>query len=912
MIWTLAKKELRGYFNSAVALIFIGAFLVGALYTFFWHEKFFARGLADLRPLFEWMPILLAILVAALSMRLWAEERNTGTLEVLLTLPVPRWKLVAGKFVGGMLLIAVALALTLGIPLTVAQMGNLDWGPVIGGYLAALLLSAAYLVIGMCVSAATGNQIVAFVGNGLIFGVLAGIGKLGAFGRLFGTSARFESVARGVLDLRDLAFYAGIVAIGFSVNVLLLGKVSWGRAKLARQRRQQTVLTVGLIAANAILLVIWLAPVRHARIDLTQDGAYSLSSTTRDIVGSLDQPLLIRGYFSETTHPELEPLIPQLRDILEEYRAAGNGKIRLELVDPTDNDDIKRDAKERFNIESKPIGFATANQRSVVNSYFAIAIQYGDQHEVIDLMDLIQVRQLDLNKNEIQLGNTEYTVTKSIKKVVQSFSSLDSLFASTPGKIKMTVYLTPETLPAALKDVPAKLAKVGEELIKESGGKLEITTVAPKQESEMLELYRKYGLRPAQDSPTGPIYYFQILIEISGRLVRVSPPEAPGEPALKSAILDGLKRGAPGFTRVVGLATPQAPAMPGQGMPQQMPPPQTFGKLKESLGGDYDVHDLLLDAPVPSDVDVLVLAGPANLTAKSAEYVEQFAARGGSIVVLGGRFRLAPNPTGIAIEKVTTGLEKLFEGWGITIADQLVLDTKNDTFPLPRAKDLGGGMIVQEIEQVPYPFFVKVVGSQVASSIITGGLPGSVMHFVSPITVKAKPDRVRVEELLSSSGDSWLSSALSIEPDGTNFTPPAGAEQTSHALAVAVTFSSENVDKAALTDKLPADARLVIIGSSVFATDALLGHAAQFEQELALSNVNLVHNAVDWAAADTDLLAIRSATSGAHSLTVDPDKRAQWQVINIIIAVILLGVAIAIPVMRRKRVLPLTTKKGAA
>ena len=121
MIWTVAKKELRGYFNSAVAVIFLASFLGVALYTFFWREKFFARGLADLRPLFEWMPKLLIILVSALAMRLWADERRAGTLEVLLTLPVARWRLVVGKFVAGILLIAIALGLTLGLPITVSM-----------------------------------------------------------------------------------------------------------------------------------------------------------------------------------------------------------------------------------------------------------------------------------------------------------------------------------------------------------------------------------------------------------------------------------------------------------------------------------------------------------------------------------------------------------------------------------------------------------------------------------------------------------------------------------------------------------------------------------------------------------------------------------------------------------------------
>ena len=109
MIGPVVKKELRGYFNSAIAVVFLAGFLGFAFYTFFWQEKFFARGLADLRPLFVWMPKLLIVLVSALAMRLWSDERRAGTLEVLLTLPVPRWQLVVGKFLAGLALIVIGI-----------------------------------------------------------------------------------------------------------------------------------------------------------------------------------------------------------------------------------------------------------------------------------------------------------------------------------------------------------------------------------------------------------------------------------------------------------------------------------------------------------------------------------------------------------------------------------------------------------------------------------------------------------------------------------------------------------------------------------------------------------------------------------------------------------------------------------
>src|SRR5512136_1862963 len=131
---SLTRKELDSYFSSPMALIFVGVFLMVTLFTFFWVDAFWTRGTADVRPLFRWMPVLLIFLVAALTMRQWSEEQRSGTLEVLLTLPVNKVQLVIGKFLAVMALVALALALTLVLPVTVALLGPLDWGPVIGGY----------------------------------------------------------------------------------------------------------------------------------------------------------------------------------------------------------------------------------------------------------------------------------------------------------------------------------------------------------------------------------------------------------------------------------------------------------------------------------------------------------------------------------------------------------------------------------------------------------------------------------------------------------------------------------------------------------------------------------------------------------------------------------------------------------
>ncbi len=652
--------------------------------------------------------------------------------------------------------------------------------------------------------------------------------------------------------------------------------------------------------------------------------------------------------------------------------------MRVEFVDPSDSDDAKREAKERFGIDPTPLRFANKNEKSVVNAYFAIAIQYGDQHAVLGLDDLITVRVLDVGDVDITLRNLEYQLTKTIKKTVAEFSSIDTLFASTAGKIKLTAYMTPKTLPDNWKDAPQKLQKAVADLQKQAGGKLEFTTVEPKTEAEMQQLFDKYGLRPYQDLLGGQVYYFHLLLQVGDRIVRIVPPQNLGEADLETSLTEGLKRAAPGFTRVVGLWQPPPGGMvpPMQGAPpQQMPPPQSFHTLEKALSGSYEVRGVTLETPVPDDIEALVLAGPADLDAKAARNLDQFVMRGGALVALDGHFRLAPSE-GLAVEKVKTGLERTFAKWGITVGDELVMDTKSDSFPVPENRQVGNGLVVRELHQIAYPYFVKVDGDQLASgSVITGGLAGSVMHWATPVEAEAKvgKDTHHVEPLLRSSSGAWLSASTNVQPNfatypDTGFATSKDVAADKHGvqtLAVAVTggfasavatpqdakptqrASSRGTPEATgsgaatgsgvatgsggttgsatapatgsgatsppgaakdaprLLEHSPPDTRIVVFGSSAFVSDGVLGLAQQLDSDLATSNVELVHNAVDWSLADTDLLSIRSRDAASRALTIGPEARGRWRIANVAIGFAGLVLVVGAVWLRRRAVAPL-------
>ena len=216
-ILTIARRELRGYFDSPIAYIVVVTFLLVAGWMFF--SPFFLIGQADLRPFFQpnlFSPTaLFVILVPAISMRLLAEERKSGTIELLSTLPITDTQIILGKFFAALGLLVAALLATLAYAITAAALGDLDWGPVFSGYFGMVLFSGTLLAIGLFCSTLTDNQIVAFITGFIACAVLYFINWLTFFlpegaARFFeyiSVSHHLENLARGVIDPRGLLYY---------------------------------------------------------------------------------------------------------------------------------------------------------------------------------------------------------------------------------------------------------------------------------------------------------------------------------------------------------------------------------------------------------------------------------------------------------------------------------------------------------------------------------------------------------------------------------------------------------------------------------------------------------------------------------------------------------------------------------
>ena len=230
------RRELRSYFVTPLAYVFIVIFLLLAGALTFYLGDFYERGLADLQPFFSFHPWLYLFLVPALSMRLWAEERKSGTLELLLTLPVTATQAMLGKFLAAWIFVALALALTFPFWLTVNYLGSPDNGVILAGYLGSLLMAGAYLAVGCCLSTLTRSQVVAFILTAAVCFVLLLAGQplvLDAVGGFLPPPLvdavanlsllhHFDAIARGVLDLRDIAYFILSIAAWLTAGVLLL------------------------------------------------------------------------------------------------------------------------------------------------------------------------------------------------------------------------------------------------------------------------------------------------------------------------------------------------------------------------------------------------------------------------------------------------------------------------------------------------------------------------------------------------------------------------------------------------------------------------------------------------------------------------------------------------------------------
>ena len=900
-LYSVANKEFKTFFASPAAYLFLGAFVGLSLFVFFWVETFFSRNIADIRPLFQWFPVLLIFLVSALTMRSWSEEKRSGTIESLLTSPVSKFSLIGGKFLAALALVSIAMALTLPLPLTVSILGRLDIGPVFGGYVATFFLAASYISIGLFTSARTDNPIVALIMTVLLCGVFYIIGSplitslvghnYATILEALGTGSRFESITRGVIDLRDLIFYSSIVVIFLVANAYTLEKSTWTQ-KSTKSHKKWNVLTA-LVCANAILINIWLFPVNFLRADLTEGSLYSLSKTTENELKNLREPLLIRGYFSERTHPLLSPLVPRVKDILTEYEVASRGSATVEFVDPQKDRDLEEEAASKYGIRPMPFQTASRHQAEVVNSYFDIVVAYGDQFETLSYADLIEAKANASDVGvEVRLKNPEYAITRAIKKTVGAYNIGGTLLDTIADPVTLKFYVSPvDSLPEELIPIYRDLVSIGDSYVNRFEKKFSFEIVDPSKDSvveDMLE--SEFNLRPQVAGLLDQDAFWFNLVLVDGtkkQLVQFS--DSLEKDALKKSLEASLKRFAPGYLRTVTIVTPSGSS-------------QSFNRLRQVLSENLNIAQSdLKDDSIPQDTDMLLVLAPNKINDLQLKKIDQFLMKGGSIVLATSPFNVQVGQS-ITAENYTSGVDAWLEHIGVEIEAEMVLDPKSASLPVPVQRYIGG-IPVQTIEMIPYPHFPDVRGDDLnLEHPITGSLNQITLNWASPIvTDENKINNGRIARLVKSSGSSWTSENLNVIPDYKSYPDTGFANvnvRNSEDLAIAISgpftsFFADGIsignDKNLLDEivkKSPSSSKLIVISSNSFAADGSIDLASHALNTLYTKPLEFMQNAVDWSTEDESLLGLRGKSQFARTLyPMAEDSQKGWEVFNYILAI---------------------------
>lgn len=418
-IFTIAKKEFRAYFLSPIAYVFMVTFLV--LNGYFFFRSFFLVGQADARPIFQLMPWFFLFFIPAIAMGKWSEERKLGTIELLFTQPVRDIDVMVGKFLAAGALILISILLTFPIPTTVALLGDIDWGTVIGGYIGLVLLGSAYLAIGLFASTLAESHVVAFILGLVISFILLIIGGpivtsgipnfLIPVFQYISMGEHFVSIARGVIDSRDIVYYLSVILFFLWVGL----KVVEFRGVRPSSFKDNAAIALSVIIG--ITVMNYFMSRHFVRFDITEEREFALSKSTKNILKNLDDVVNINLYFSKNLPPELRLLERDVEDVLSEYKSYAGGRLQIKRIDPMEDPKMRAELA-MMGIGPLKVGVIKENRQELAEVYLGMAVIHGDKREVIPAV------RGTINM-EYELTQAIFRVTEEVRPVIEWYSSGD-------------------------------------------------------------------------------------------------------------------------------------------------------------------------------------------------------------------------------------------------------------------------------------------------------------------------------------------------------------------------------------------------------------------------------------------------------------------------------------------------------
>ncbi len=337
---SILRRDLGGYYTSPIGYIFMMVFVT--LSVGLYITSFFMFPMADMRPYFDNLPLLLCVFIPAVTMRIWAEERKENTWEMLLTFPMKGWELVLGKFFAALVFYMLTLAATCTVPAMLFSLGKPDPGAIIGGYFGTLLMGSFFLALGILFSGFFKDQIVAFVVTLLtclafflvgtdfmssyLDGRVSGLGSVMA--DLLGVFTHYGGFTRGVIDVADTAFFLAWITVFLALNVLFIDGRSRPGARMIFAVAAVMCVAIGMLFNYVV------AGTSIARADLTQNSVYTVSKASKDIISGIDSEVQVKLYITakDKMPTQMRNLERDITDKLQDLKAASGGKMNFDTV----------------------------------------------------------------------------------------------------------------------------------------------------------------------------------------------------------------------------------------------------------------------------------------------------------------------------------------------------------------------------------------------------------------------------------------------------------------------------------------------------------------------------------------------------------------------------------------------------
>lgn len=408
-ILTILRKEFRSYFDHPTAYIVLGVFLL--LWEFLYFQRVFLVGEASLRLLFDVLPWLLIFVVPGLTMGSIAQEKVDGTLELLLTHPLKDRELIFGKFLASLAFLALAFLFLIPIGLSLVSFGSLDWGVVAGQYLGSLCLAAVLVALGVFLSSLLTSPVTALLVSAAVGFLLVMAGSeivtaglpavIGHMLEQISVTSHFQSMARGVIDLRDVWYVLCAVTVFLSLTYLQLRKRKFGNNRSIYRKYQLKITTFVCLSVVVAILGNYVP----LRIDLTQSRLYTITATTKKILGNLTGPVTLTLYASDQLPAQLQPVLRDVADTLRDYATYGGGNIVVIRKNPGTDQSVAQEAVSK-GVQQAQFNVVGQGNFQVQSGFLGMTAAYGDLTEVIPFVQ--------------STADLEYQLTSIIRKLTVS------------------------------------------------------------------------------------------------------------------------------------------------------------------------------------------------------------------------------------------------------------------------------------------------------------------------------------------------------------------------------------------------------------------------------------------------------------------------------------------------------------